>query len=174
MGSPDWSWPSCAHRLRLSLLPALSGRGRPPTDRPPPAGGNGSTTQDRESISLPVALFPASRGTDCESAEGLLRRLVDVSRMKIPVPVRSWPRWSRRIRTRITNGIGHGHTRVFMKTIGDKAAIPKVRTPHRTPSISHGLASHPTGCPVYLPYPCRRRGRPARGASHDDHGGDSS
>ena len=44
--------------------------------------------------------------------------------------------------------------------------------PHRTPSISHGLASHPTGCPVYLPYPCKRRGRPARGASHDDHGGD--
>ena len=43
------------------------------------------------------------------------------------------PRWSRRIPTRITNGIGHGHARVFMKTIGDKAAIPKVRTPHRIP-----------------------------------------
>ena len=63
----DWSWPSSAHRfwpssahrLRLSLLPALSVRGRPPTGRPPPAGGNGSTTQDRESISLPVALIPA-------------------------------------------------------------------------------------------------------------------
>ena len=41
------------------LLPELSVRGRPPTGRPPPAGGNGSTTQDRESISLPVALFPA-------------------------------------------------------------------------------------------------------------------
>ena len=54
-----WSWPSSAHRLRLSLLPALSVRGRPPTGRLPPAGGNGSTTQDRESISLPVGLFPA-------------------------------------------------------------------------------------------------------------------
>ena len=54
-----WSWPSSAHRLRLLLLPALSVRGRLPTGRPPPAGGNGSTTQDRESISLPVALFPA-------------------------------------------------------------------------------------------------------------------
>ena len=56
---PLWSWPSSARRLRLSLLPALSVRGRPPTGRPPPAGGNGSTTQDRESISLPVALIPA-------------------------------------------------------------------------------------------------------------------
>ena len=56
-----WSWPSSAHRLRLSLLPALSVRGRPPTGRPPPAGGNGSTTQDRGSISLPVAFFPAHR-----------------------------------------------------------------------------------------------------------------
>ena len=65
-------------------------------------------------------------------AEGLLRRLVDVSRVKIPVPVRSWPKWSRRIPTRITNGIGHGHPRACMKTIVDKAAIPKVRTPHRT------------------------------------------
>ena len=57
--SRGWSWPSSAHRLRLSLLPALSVRGRLPTGPPPPAGGNGSTTQDRESISLPVALFPA-------------------------------------------------------------------------------------------------------------------
>ena len=47
-------------------------------------------------------------------AEGLLRRLVDVSRVKIPVPVRSWPKWSRRIPTRIRNGIGQGHARVFM------------------------------------------------------------
>ena len=54
-----WRWPSSAHRLRLSLQPALSVRGRPPTGRPPPAGGNGSTTQDRESISLPVASIPA-------------------------------------------------------------------------------------------------------------------
>ena len=30
----DWSWPSSAHRLRLSLLSALSARGRPPTGRP--------------------------------------------------------------------------------------------------------------------------------------------
>ena len=80
------------------------------------------------SVSGPLQVHPA-----CESAEGLLRRLVDVSRVKIPVPVRSWPRWSRRIPSRITNGIGHGHARVFMKTIGDKAAIRKVRTPHRTP-----------------------------------------
>ena len=64
-----------------------------------------------------------------------MRRLVEVSRVKVPEPVRSWPRWSRRIPTRITNGIGHGHRRAFMKTTGDKAAIPKVRTPHRTPRI---------------------------------------
>ena len=47
--------------------------------------------------------------------------------------VRGWPRWSRRIPTRIGHGIGHGHARVFMKPIGDKAVIPKERTPHRTP-----------------------------------------
>ena len=35
---------------------AVSARGRPPTSRPPPAGGNDSTTEDRASISLRVAL----------------------------------------------------------------------------------------------------------------------
>ena len=64
----SWSWPSSAHRLvGLSLLPALSARGRPPTGRPPAAGGNDSTTEDRASTSLRVAL--------------------------IPVPVRNWPSW---------------------------------------------------------------------------------
>ena len=89
---------------------------------------------------------------------GLLRRLVDVSRVKIPVPVRSWPRWSRRIPTRIRNGIGHGHALVFMKTIGDKAVIPKVRIPHRTPSI--GV----TACCCTPPNP------PKEPASNDGHG----
>ena len=32
---------------------------------------------------------------------------------KIPIPVRSWPRWSRGIPTRIAHGIGHGLARVF-------------------------------------------------------------
>ena len=43
------------------------------------------------------------------------------------------------------------------------------RIPHGSP---HGLASHPAGCPLYLPSPCRRTGRPARGTSHGDRGGD--
>ena len=31
------------------------------------------------------------------------------------MPVRSWPKWSRRIPTIIAHGIGHGHARVFME-----------------------------------------------------------
>ena len=38
----------------------MSARGRPPTRRPPPAGCNGSTTEDRASISLRVALSRAT------------------------------------------------------------------------------------------------------------------
>ena len=49
-------------------------------------------------------------------AQGLMRRLVDASGVRIPVPVRSWPRWSRRIPTRIAHGIGHGHARVFVES----------------------------------------------------------
>ena len=54
-------------------------------------------------------------------AEGLMRRLVDASRVRIPVPVRSRPRWSRRIPTRIAHRIGHDHAWVFMDSIGNKA-----------------------------------------------------
>ena len=58
-----------------------------------------------------------------------------------------------------------------MKAIGDKAAIPKERIPHRTPRISPlRLAGHPTGCTVRVPSPRRRTGRSARSASRD-HGG---
>ena len=48
-------------------------------------------------------------------AQGLMRGLVDASRVRTPVLVRTWPRWSRRIPTRIAHGIGHGHARVFME-----------------------------------------------------------
>ena len=47
-----WSWPSSAHRLRLSLLSALSARGRPPTGRPRQDGCNGSTTEACASTSM--------------------------------------------------------------------------------------------------------------------------
>ena len=60
------------------------------------------------------------------SAEGLMRRLVDASRVRIPVPVRSRPRWSRRIPTRIAHGIGHDYAWVFMDSIGNKAVNPKL------------------------------------------------
>ena len=66
-------------------------------------------------------------------AQGLMRRLVDAPRVRITVPVRSGPRWSRRIPTRIAHGIGHGDARVFMEAIVDKAVIPRWRIPHRTP-----------------------------------------
>ena len=55
-----------------------------------------------------------------------MRRLVDASRVRIPVPVRSRPRWFRRIPTRIAHGIGHDHARVFMDSIGNKAVNPKL------------------------------------------------
>ena len=75
------------------------------------------------------------------SAEGLMRRLVDASRVRIPVPVRSRPRWSRRIPTRIAHGIGHDYAWVFMDSIGNKAVNPKLaesapnstERPHRSP-----------------------------------------
>ena len=56
-----------------------------------------------------------------------VRCIVDASPVRIPVPVRSWPRWSRRIPTRIAHGIGHGDARVFMETIVDKAVLPRWR-----------------------------------------------
>ena len=55
-----------------------------------------------------------------------MRRLVDASRVRIPVPVRSRPRWSRRIPTRIAHGIGHDYAWVFMDSIGNKAVNPKL------------------------------------------------
>ena len=55
-----------------------------------------------------------------------MRRLVDASRVRVPVPVRSQPRWSRRIPTRIAHGIGHDHAWVFMDSIGNKAVNPKL------------------------------------------------
>ena len=58
-----------------------------------------------------------------------------------PAPVRGRPRWSSRIPTRIAHGFGHEHARVFMEAIGDRAAVPRWRSPHRTPCIT---ASPPT------------------------------
>ena len=59
-------------------------------------------------------------------AEGLMRRLVDASRMRIPVPFRSRPRWSRRIPTGIAPGIGHGHAWVFMESHWQQGGYPKL------------------------------------------------
>ena len=53
-----------------------------------------------------------------------------------PAPVRVRPRWSSRIPTRIAHGFGHEHARVFMEAIGDRAVVPRWRSPHRTPRIS--------------------------------------
>ena len=63
----------------------------------------------------------------------------------IPVPVRSWPRWSRRIPTRIAHGIGHGHARVFMDPIGNKAVTRSWRLPHRTSRPSRCAEGHAAG-----------------------------
>ena len=43
-----------------------------------------------------------------------------------PAPVRSRPRWSRRIPTRIAHAIGHDHAWVFMDSIGNKSVNPKL------------------------------------------------
>ena len=62
-------------------------------------------------------------------AKGLMRRLVDALHVRIPVPVvpvRSWPKWSRRIPTRIAHGIGHGHARVFMESLWQQGGYPKL------------------------------------------------
>ena len=64
-----------------------------------------------------------------------MRRLVDASRVRIPVPVRSRPRWSRRIPTRIAHGIGHDYAWVFMDSIGNKAVNPKLA--ESAPNATH-------------------------------------
>ena len=53
-----------------------------------------------------------------------------------PAPVRSRPRWSRRIPTRIAHGIGHDHAWVFMDSIGNKAVNPKLA---ESAPNSHGI-----------------------------------
>ena len=52
-----------------------------------------------------------------------------------PAPVRSRPRWSRRIPTRIAHGIGHDHAWVFMDSIGNKAVNPKLA--ESAPNATH-------------------------------------
>ena len=74
-----------------------------------------------------------------------MRRLVDASRVRIPVPVRSRPRWSRRIPTRIAHGIGHDYAWVFMDSIGNKAVNPKLAESARAHSRFPGHALTPTG-----------------------------
>jgi len=71
-------------------------------------------------------------------AAGLMRRLVDASCMRIPVPFRSRPKWSRRIPTGIARGIGHGHASVFMKSHWQQGGIRSWRLPHRTPRVFSG------------------------------------
>ena len=57
-----------------------------------------------------------------------------------PAPVRSRPRWSRRIPARIAHGIGHDHAWVFMDSIGNKAVNPKLAesAPNSTPIVLRG------------------------------------
>ena len=52
-----------------------------------------------------------------------------------PAPVRSRPRRSRRIPTRIAHGIGHDHAWVFMDSIGNKAVNPKLA--ESAPNATH-------------------------------------
>ncbi len=52
-----------------------------------------------------------------------------------PAPVRSRPRWSRRIPARIAHGIGHDHAWVFMDSIGNKAVNPKLA--ESAPNTTH-------------------------------------
>ena len=95
------------------------------------------------------------------SAEGLMRRLVDASRVRIPVPVRSRPRWSRRIPTRIAHGIGHDYAWVFMDSIGNKAVNPKLAesAPNPTlPRCGQDTRRAPRRPPRYLLHQPRRCG----------------
>ena len=73
-----------------------------------------------------------------------MRRRVDASRVRNPVPVRSWPRWSRRIPTGIAHGIGHGHARVFMESLWQQGGYPELAdsAPNATPIV---LARRVTG-----------------------------
>ena len=68
----------------------------------------------------PPADVSLERHASGEGPDETTRRRADASRVRIPVPVvpvRSWPKWSRRIPTRIAHGIGHGHARVFMESL---------------------------------------------------------
>ena len=89
-----------------------------------------------------------------------MRRRVDASRVRNPVPVSSWPRWSRRIPTGIAHGIGHGHARVFMEFHWQQGGYSSWRIPHRTPILdrigARGVASEEDT--VYL---CASRTSPA-------------
>ena len=93
-----------------------------------------------------------------------------------PAPVRSRPRWSRRIPTRIAHGIGHDHAWVFMDSIGNKAVNPKLAesapnstdyptasrvTPPDVPSTSHRAADvRPSKPRRFTPRPWRRSTSP--------------
>ena len=98
-------------------------------------------------------------------AKGLMRQLVDASRVRIPVPVRSQPRWSRRIPTRIAHGIGHDHAWVLTDSIGNRAVNPKLA---ESAPNSHGSPSSrgaPTAADTALDgwgYSPRQRVKPCR------------
>ena len=74
-------------------------------------------------LSRPGILAPIRRHSTPASGTNVT---VDASRVRIPVPVRSRPRWSRRIPTRIAHGIGHGQTPVFMESLWQQGCYPKV------------------------------------------------
>ena len=105
-------------------------------------------------------------------AEGLMRRLVDASRMRIPVPFRSRPRWSRRIPTGIAPGIGHGHAWVLMKSHWQQGGYPKLAAsaPNATNHSTDSPGTRPD-VPSTSRLPCRRTGRRARSASQGDRAG---
>ena len=76
----------------------------------------------------PPADVSLERHASGEGPDETTRRRADASRVRIPVPVvpvRSWPKWSRRIPTRIAHGIGHGHARVFMESLWQQGGYPK-------------------------------------------------
>ena len=92
-----------------------------------------------------------------------MRRLVDASRVRIPVPVRSRPRWSRRIPTRIAHGIGHDYAWVFMDSIGNKAVNPKLAesAPNATLQRHRGMRQSYRRCEAKISQQERNRQQPA-------------
>ena len=86
----------------------------------------------------PTAWNPTTLATSAPA-----RTFCETSTRSLYLSVRSWPMWSRRIRTRIAYRIGHGHSRVFMESHWQQRPLSDVggfRT--GTPTPPRGLTRH--------------------------------